>query len=186
MSDYVHVDFSDLVGKTVVKIYNEDGHLPKQYDSEINFLCDNGDVYTMYHEQSCCERVSVEDICGDWDDIINTPITVAVESTNRGNSDEYSSSTWTFYNISTNRGNVFIRWYGSSNGYYSESVNFKLVKNNFTNNIASDESLAICRLIDIAEDYDKVKSSVIKLVRSIKSGYGVEESVDQITKYLDE
>jgi hypothetical protein len=76
--------------------------------------------------------VRVDDICGEWEEILNSPILAAGVSTNLpiGFVDPYEkrkyreSFTWTFYRITTMLGQVVIRWYGTSNGYYSESVSF--------------------------------------------------------------
>lgn len=112
-------DFSELVGKTITEINNID-------DRELIFTTDNDDQYKMYHFQDCCESVYIEDIVGDLDDLLNTPILEArVDQPDEEPLSPYEESyTWTFYNIRTIKGSVTIRWYGSSNGYYSESVDF--------------------------------------------------------------
>ena len=114
----------ELIGKTLVKV--DDGKVGSDC---IIFTVDDDTVYRMYHEPDCCESVAVEDICGDIADLIGSPIVQAEESTSDQNPDgvviEWQDSfTWTFYRIATAKGLVVIRWYGSSSGYYSESVNF--------------------------------------------------------------
>lgn len=100
----------------------------KKTHNEIIFTTNNNIKYLMIHEQDCCEDVVIEDINGDLNDLIGSPIINAYEETNDGylndDTDEGDTFTWTFYNISTIKGTVIIRWYGVSNGYYSESVSF--------------------------------------------------------------
>ena len=118
--------FSDLVGKTMESVVNNN-------DEEIVFKTVDGDVYKLYHSQDCCESVSVEDIAGDLKDLVGSPITMAEEETSgenppgvdKGNQESF---TWTFYKLATVKGYVTIRWYGESNGYYSESVSFSKYK----------------------------------------------------------
>lgn len=111
-----YVDFNKLEGL----VFTEIAGLTKGSDEVIfKTLC--GKWYKMYHSQDCCESVSLEDIEGDIADLINAPVLMAEESENSGE-EEYGTYTWTFYRFQTTKGFVVIRWYGSSNGYYSESV----------------------------------------------------------------
>ena len=114
---YKNVGIEVLLGKTITKI--------DKTDDEIMFYTEDGGQYKMYHDQNCCEIVYIEDVVGDLSDLLGSPILIAREDTNSDEpkKGEYDDShTWTFYNIATVKANVTIRWYGTSNGYYSESV----------------------------------------------------------------
>jgi hypothetical protein len=119
------VDISELVGKTLYSITGAEvrGH-------EILFNATDGSMYKMYHEQDCCEDVYLEDICGDISDLLGTPILLAEEVVNSESPRDYTcyGCTWTFYKLVTNKGAVTLRWYGESNGYYSERVNIKRLR----------------------------------------------------------
>lgn len=116
-------DFEILKGKVLIDIdINEE-------EDEITFTDSEGVKYLMYHEQDCCEEVNIEDICGDINNLLNTPIVLAEEVTNTGEVEDNSdySYTWTFYKLATVKGYVTIRWYGVSNGYYSEEVDLVIL-----------------------------------------------------------
>ena len=120
-----HNDISELEGQTLVSV--------EEYDDEIYFKTDDGKEYKMYHSQDCCESVYIEDIIGDLQDLIGSPIIRAEERTDSeepypsGREWAPESYTWTFYEIATNKGSVTIRWFGESNGYYSETADFRRI-----------------------------------------------------------
>ncbi len=148
-------EIAALLGKTITGITNESGRKGiVQGDEEILFLCEFGEKYRMLHHSDCCEYVAIEDICGDPEDLIGSPILVAEEASAEDDdtSEDHeplvkqeimkgilldkqimqeqddASATWTFYKLDTLKGGVVIRWYGSSNGHYSEEVSFEKVR----------------------------------------------------------
>lgn len=111
------VNFEILIGKTIKEI--------KVSEGELLFVTDDG-KYLMKHDQECCEHVWLEDICGDLTDLIGSKIITAKVTSNSDMppiNDEISY-TWTFYDLATIHGSVTLRWYGESNGFYSEEVSF--------------------------------------------------------------
>jgi len=94
----------ELIGKTLTAVSGEVG------GEAIVFTTDDGAVYQMAHLQDCCESVQIEDICGDLQDLVGSPIVSAEESCSDKNPegitvpDHQDSFTWTFYRIATARG----------------------------------------------------------------------------------
>jgi len=125
----MNANFKDLEGKILSKIEGSVG------SDSLHFYINDKLAYYLFHGQECCETVEIVDIEGDLSDLINSPILLAEEVTHEGTPDNLpvqlkndftdSSDTWTFYKLSTIKGSVTIRWCGSSNGYYSESVSFE-------------------------------------------------------------
>lgn len=117
------MDFSILKGKTLINISGAD-----KGSDRIEFETIEEEQYVLYHEQDCCECVSVEDVVGNINDLLDSPLLESEEVNNSREPYEGGDScTWTFYKLSTIKGSVVIRWLGSSNGYYSESVTFDKV-----------------------------------------------------------
>ena len=125
MKELVFVELKELIGKNFVRVVSSKDNM------ELYFISGEGKSYMFYHEQDCCECVSIEDICGDLSDLEGVEILQAEEASCRdfeeqNDSDCFDdSNTWTFYKFATSKGYVTVRWLGSSNGYYSESVDMK-------------------------------------------------------------
>jgi len=121
---YATKSFSSLVGETLTGVEG------LSYGSDkVTFTSLSGRTFQLHHIQDCCECVSVEDVTGDSKDLLGSPILVAEEVSDapRPEGHKYApaeSETWTFYKLATVKGWVDIRWWGVSNGYYSERVDF--------------------------------------------------------------
>ena len=129
MEDII-VDISALKGKTLTSIYAND------VKTDMVFVASDKTIYHMYHKQYWCEEVRIEDIAGDLEDLIGSPILVAElvvsshkkeTASNENEVEDDDDYTWSYYKLATVKGWVVIRWYGSSNGYYSETVSFTRV-----------------------------------------------------------
>ena len=122
MNDWKPASIEDLEFKYISKVEAE------VQGEEVHLYTSYGEHYKMHHAQDCCETVYLADITGDIEDLQNCLVLIAEEATQVGDGsnedDSYGSHTWTFYKFQTSKGAVTLRWYGESNGYYSESVDF--------------------------------------------------------------
>jgi hypothetical protein len=131
MDNVIVEEFFDFRGKKIVEL------IGFEVGSDHATLVDEaGDRYVFWYQQDCCASCSIEDICGDVDDLVDTHVISVEQISNFLNEDELKkrweyepeSYTWTFYRFITGKGVVTVRWLGTSNGYYSESVSFRIDK----------------------------------------------------------
>ena len=111
---------AQMLGKTFVQVSGAVGNF------DLLFETANGERFMFSHQQDCCERVDINDIVGDLQDLVGEPLLVAEEVEGETpvdfNEEDHESVTWTFYKFATRKGYVDVRWLGESNGYYSEGV----------------------------------------------------------------
>ena len=118
----VDARLEEIVGKTLAAVVLDTEHVLLSFS--------DGSRYVMFHDQECCEDVGVEDVVGDLNRLVGQVIVEAREDTSGENPadvpprEDQDSFTWTFYTLRTNLDTVTIRWYGESNGYYSEAADF--------------------------------------------------------------
>ena len=112
--------FELVKGKTIVEVVG----LKKQEESVVLRLDDKSEL-EFYHEYSCCENFWLEDFEFSGKSVIGAKILDVVLVSEKRDVTEWGSMTWTFYKIQTDKGELFMRWCGESNGYYSEDVDIK-------------------------------------------------------------
>lgn len=119
---------SEMLGKTFSVKRHSGG---SRYDDDsIRFENEEREII-LTHRQDCCESCDLVEVVGDLQDLAGSPILEASRTTSNENppSNEFAeehnlyiddSFTWTFYRFRTIKGTVTLRWFGTSNGYYSE------------------------------------------------------------------
>lgn len=117
--------FESLAGEVLTNI---DISADAGDDHRIMLTTQTGRQIVIEHDQDCCEYVKIESVVGDPQSLIGKAI-VRVNVDERPQGDpkpEYADSwTWTIIELGVTGETVLLRWIGESNGYYSESVDFK-------------------------------------------------------------
>jgi len=122
-----YANFFELKGKTITSIQGINSD-----DSDTIITTSDGTIFTLLHQQDCCEHVRVYGSVGNIEDVINVEVIDAEDTNPMDNPNApdfkcYDSATWTQFRIVTNKGTFEIWWLGESNGYYGETVS--VIKN---------------------------------------------------------
>lgn len=116
--------YTEFSGKTIQEIRG-----CKKHSDEVTIKFTDGSCLKFYHRQDCCETVLLEDFDATPEDLVNAKIISIEERISYSGKDEIKplntwdeSYTWSFYVIKTSKFTMTLRWYGESNGWYSETV----------------------------------------------------------------
>ena len=117
---YESIDIGVLKGKILIDCERSEFSA----NDGILFVTNAGERFILSHEQDCCESVNIESIDGDLNDLVGSEILMAEtwDNNHRIGDGCGDSETWTFIKFATIKGYVTVRFYGKSNGYYSESA----------------------------------------------------------------
>ena len=148
-----------LKGLTFKDIRVVSGKDSFDYEDTIYFLTEDDELYKMSHDQECCESGTIDDIIGNLEDLIGSPLTMAEEVQEKDDSNEDRSATWTFYKFATNKGYVTIKWYGVSNGWYSETADIYKVEEDSEIDEESEIQLILSTFFNKNEIQEEVTKS---------------------------
>ena len=115
-----------LLGKTIrnIEVLKKEEGYP---DDKIVFST-GGEALTMFREKEGSCEFYIEGVVGKLNKLLNSPITIAEEITEEGQTDYDDNIVWTFYKVGTCNGYVTIWWNGSCDGSYSKTPKFKVCK----------------------------------------------------------
>jgi len=88
---------------------------------EVRITFEDGSGIKQYHINDCCEVAEVSQVDATPSKFIGAIAHDFVTKTSGGETSE-GHETWTFYTLKTSKGYLDWRWYGESNGYYSEEI----------------------------------------------------------------
>lgn len=117
----------ELEGQTIAAVdTNLRGRREQDVLLAVHF--ESEDVLVFSHVQDCCEHVYLEDGLEDLKGLVGGVVSYVEWTSSEYQPRDYGEEVWHFYKIATSKGYATLRFIGTSNGYYSTSVNEYLVR----------------------------------------------------------